>query len=1279
MKSFVDASMITQRLCSTRDGQGLLPQLVEKLITDSIPATAIREKRFPHGDQVYLHGADGVLAVDPEVSHLYVPTGFSIWEMGTERPPRSKANQDFEDAEEKLANAFPNIIPAITPDQATFVFVASAPFQDHEKWIKDKRNKSDWKAIRVLDAVALAKWLEKCTAVMLWFAEVFGLPAEGLFDAEQYLKRLAVRFGASLSPEFVIAGREEELTKLRDSIVQSNKTLHVHGESNEEAAAFLAACSLKDAKTFSKKPPLIFADSRANLNLLATFSTEITLVPLNSETLEKAKGLPESRWRLIVPELAGLRTPDGGHGIVLGRCKRSDVEQHLVEQMGISEHKARQMARDSKGSLVALLWLVGSGPIGIPHWADRKDATIHASLMLAGSWIGSNTNDTSIIERLSRNDYRRIETVLQSALIPEGPWIHRNVEWLCASRDFVWAQLVDKITETMLDDFHTVVQEVIGEEDPSLDLPRAERHVANILGKTRKHSRSLRKGLMDSVARLAVVRSDGQSFADQVISELLDPENPEAPNRWLSLVDVYSELAEAAPEVFLNCLDGILRQDSKVFFQDGENMDPFFGATSAHVYLLWALECLAWQREHFPRVLSILAKLAEADPGGKTGNSPINSLVTILLPWSPQHRESMEKAAKALDMLHRVSPSVAWDVATDLLPTSWSATTPTPTPKYRPHGGKHEVTVKEYWEFVRAVVEKMTDWADCNPIRLARLVEAYPELQKGWPEVGDLVTNVLDRTDTNKLTDDDKAIIHEALRKLIAHHGRYEDTEWALPETDLKAMDSIQQKFMPSDLVLQHKHLFSWDPDMPEAPVKPHEDGWDEWLIGKRADAMSTVYDRMDLDGVLRLAAEVVLSATVGQAVATLDLSAEKVAELLQRTLSDDPGQYADNRHMQFGRGYTWAKYQQAGEDWLNRIFEQPGIAWTPELRANLALSILPTPCLWERLKEWGEDAGRLYWRNVEIGSDCHEHWPLILEKWKELGRPWSSIELVSDLVCEGRKDEGGSKPPADLVIDIMETAMQADETVEPYRSRGQMLSYYAEQLFLYLDSLDVDSGRLAKLEWGWLRVLEHTKRGAKALQQQVTSSPELFVELLKALYRADGEQRAETSSADHKNLAEQAFHLLKRIHTIPGLRSADVVKTVDSGALQSWVKEARRLAAEADQRDVCDSQIGQVLSYSPPSPDGTWPCKEVRDLIEQVQSPKIEVGLRIGKYNQRGVVCRGKDGKQEWALAEKYRKLADRIRTRWPRTATILDSLTRGYEEEARQWDEQAKWEEYE
>ena len=1284
MRSFITATSITKRLCSpSRDGQDLLPQLVANLIKNSVSKEVIKDFRFPHTDQVYMHGEDGILVIDDEIQHLYVPNGISVWEMGTETPPRSKANKDFPRAEAKLANAFPNVEPSISPEMATVVFVSSASFQDHEKWIKEKRQVSKWKSINVIDAVALADWLEQCPSVMLWFADVCGLPAEGLYDAKQYLRKLGIDFGVSdISQELIIAGRIEINQQLHELILNSNLEVYILGESVEEAAAFLAASALKDSDTYGKKSPLVFADSQANLNLLATTGADATLVPVDSNALKRVKMIEGHRWRLVIPEVESVALSNlGGKSLKLGQCKRVAIEQYLIEKLKLPEHKVRQIVRDSKGSLNALLWLIGSGPIGMPRWASRKDATTHASLILAGSWIGSNINDTNVIERLSRQAYRNIETLLQSAQIPEGPWIHRGAQWLCASKDFVWSQLIGKVTETMLDDFHGIARDVVGEKDPSLELSPSKRYMASILGKTRKYSSSLRRGLVDSVARLSIFKPEGQAWSNRIVRELLDPEAPDAIDQWLSLTDVYSEIAEAAPTVFLECLDQMVKSDDgKRFFQDAENDNFLFGPSSAHVYLLWALERLAWQKEYFPRVLSILAKLAEIDPVNRRGNSPKNSLITILLPWSPQHSETMQSAIQVIRMLYSNSPEVTWDVCIELLPTSHGVTSPTPTPTYREHSGDRKVTVKEYRDFISMLVVMMIEWAEKYASRWASLVKAYPEVRSESPENGQLITDALTHLNIDTMSDADKSIIHDALREQISHHCQFPEAKWSLPDFDLEILKSVQDRFKPEDTVLQHSYLFfSCDPHVYDAPMKPYEDGWDNWITEKREKAVKAIYKQSGLEGIIRLSQNAILPDYIGYAIAELKLTEDEEVELLQKGTSTEPIYYSNNPMALIARAYVFSKYRKEGEKWLEHLLASPKIIWTPESYANLALGLPPSPTLWDQLEKWGQKADMLYWQNVEIRGNVLEHWPRVIEKWKKAIRPWSSLKLLARLVNERNADTITKKPSADQVMDILDQALNSDESVEPLRRKGQMLAHYAEQLFIFLDSQSVDPERMAQLEWSWLRVIEHTKRGAKVLPKQVTSSPKIFVELLKVVYRAEGEPKKETISEDEKKIGRQASHLLEGIHTIPGLKSIGDDKIIDPSVLQNWVNGARKLAQDIGRLKVCDTQIGHILSYAPQSPDGSWPCVEVRDLIEEIQSSNLDNGFRTGKYNQRGVVFRGPGGKQEWDLVKHYQELAERVRIGWPRTAAILDNLAKDYEYEAKHWDEEAKRDEYE
>ncbi len=392
--------------------------------------------------------------------------------------------------------------------------------------------------------------------------------------------------------------------------------------------------------------------------------------------------------------------------------------------------------------------------------------------------------------------------------------------------------------------------------------------------------------------------------------------------------------------------------------------------------------------------------------------------------------------------------------------------------------------------------------------------------------------------------------------------------------------------------------------------------------------------------GLLRLCEEADMPEYVGEAVATLSLQENEIIELLEKTLSLSPDQYNKNNLLQFGRGFAFTCYRQAKDKWFEDVLALT-INWSPEIYANLALSMPLSSKLWKKVDQWGEKTKRLYWQNVEGGLDCLDEWEKVINKWKKYNRPFSAIELFGRVVDERHEDKVAKKPSAEQVIDVLELALQAGEEIEPARQKGQMQRYYIEKLFSYLDSQEAEANRLAGLEWSYLRLLEDTKRGIKVLYQQVISSPEMFLTILKMLFKAKGEPPPKASDKTNKALASQAFHLLRGINSISGSQTTADGMNIDAVVLHTWITESRKLAKEAGLLSVCDSRIGEILSYSPESPDGTWPCVEVRDVLEEIQSQSIENGFYIGTYNQRGAIWRGKSGKQEWDLVQKNRGYA--------------------------------------
>ena len=107
----------------------------------------------------------------------------------------------------------------------------------------------------------------------------------------------------------------------------------------------------------------------------------------------------------------------------------------------------------------------------------------------------------------------------------------------------------------------------------------------------------------------------------------------------------------------------------------------------------------------------------------------------------------------------------------------------------------------------------------------------------------------------------------------------------------------------------------------------------------------------------------------------------------------------------------------------------------------------------------------------------------------------------------------------------------------------------------------------------------------------------------------------------------------------------------------------------------VAQSEIGRVLAYAVPDPDGTAPPHAVRDLLERIGSDDTDDGLSIGIYNRHGGTSRGMfdGGDQERDLAAALREQAAGA-TAWPRTRRLLRRLADYYEREARDHDERAE-----
>jgi hypothetical protein len=290
------------------------------------------------------------------------------------------------------------------------------------------------------------------------------------------------------------------------------------------------------------------------------------------------------------------------------------------------------------------------------------------------------------------------------------------------------------------------------------------------------------------------------------------------------------------------------------------------------------------------------------------------------------------------------------------------------------------------------------------------------------------------------------------------------------------------------------------------------------------------------------------------------------------------------------------------------------------------------------------------------------------VEKLIEAHRAKHAIQLVGHSLQE--------KLPAELLVRVLTQAVK-----EPWvhtENNGTMFQYYVVEIFKYLDRTGlVSEAEMAALEWAYLPLFRFSDRPPRALQNALSSSPRFFVEVLCALYRPTKESGIkELVPADPERasaIASQAHVLFHAWRRLPGTTDDNVL---DAGALESWIKEARKLSAEVGRGQVGDLQIGQMLAAAPRDPDGIWPAIPVRDVIEITRSRDLERGIFAGIHNSRGPTWRNMTdgGAQERELAKDYRKCSEETALEWPRTSAMLEQIAKSYEHEGGWHDDDAE-----
>ncbi len=1241
---------------NARDAQALIVELVWRLVAASCPNS---QKRFPLGDSIGQHGPDGRLEADLGFEP-FVPEGDSLWEIGTGLHAGDKATSDYND---RTADVPPDV-----RDRLTFVFVTPlSGRKDWEHtwkegaqaaWLKKRRNRGEWKDVRVIDGTRLVEWIHQFPAVELWLAQKISTGPMLHVDLPELHWDMIKSIGEppSLTPDLFLADRTDACTKLSEvfagTTMRLKLTTHYPGDVVDFTCAYLASLDAEERMDALGRSVIISATDA--WNTICGQREKHILIADPALDLSSDSGTKLIQRALKARHAVIFGGPHGGvpdPASATLPMPRSNHVKEALEKAGYNEERARTLAQKSNGNLATLLRCIQNLSV-MPEWAQSSPAAELAVALLLGSWNDDLQADRSIVEGLSGKAFGEwIGKMREIALQPSTPLIQRDGNWRFVSRYEGWYALGPRLFDEHLNRLWAISVSVLRERDPQFDLPREERYAARIHGKVLTHSGLLRRGLAESLAlagshaRALTSCSLGKAaaVAHRAVHDILAEADWVL---WASLNDLLPLLAEAAPEAFLDAVERTLGSNpcpfDALFAQES---DALLGRNYM-TGLLWALETLAWDADHLSRVVLCLGGLAARDPGGNWSNRPVNSLTTILLPWLPQTCAPLSNRMVALNALRAEYPAIGWKLLVSLLPKRNSMSMRSRRPAWRstiPDDWTEGVTHHEYWEQVHQYTGMAVSEAKNDIEKLSELVNDLAYLP---PHAQELLLEHLASDALLSLPESNRLQVWNALVDLVSRHKKYADADWVMRPELVGRVEVCADRLAPSGPFFRHQRLFS-ERDFDLFEENSNYEDQMRSLEVRRQQAMQEVAASGGVQRVLAFAGVVQTPWRAGIAFgAVADPSADGV--ILPDLLNTDEKPLA-----QFAGGFVLARFRSRGWSWVDQLDTSQ---WNPGEIGQL-LSFLPfTPGTWEHVNIFLGVDQAAYWTKTSANPfEATGGLEIAVERLLQYGRPIAAID------CLGRMLHDSQTIDSVIASRVLIAALASSEPQNP------TVSYEIVEIIKALQNdPDTNPSDLVQIEWGYLPLLdEHHHAAPRHLWQLLADRPAFFCEMIRLVFRSrEDKHPAEELSGAQKNVASNAYHLLSEWRSPPGYRADG---PYDGEALASWLTAVQKECAETGHLEVAMTMVGQALVYTPPDPGGLWIHRSAAAALNAKEAGKMREGFHMGLINSRGVHWVDPTGKPERELAAKYRRQAEDLEMAgYHRLASTLRELASFHEREA-------------
>lgn len=1213
---------------------------------------------FPGNDDSQRPGWDGWL--ESSEATPWVPEGLSGWEFGVNKNVTSKANKDFEKSTKAHIEDSSNI---------TFIFVTPHRWSQKNEWIKKKKALKKWKDVRAYDSSDLEQWLAQSLPAQSWFANEAKLATQNVSSLDSIWQEWADVCTPPLIPDFFTKLIESHKEKVITYLSQKpQRPFYIAADSQIEGVAFLSALFNSDESlAIYRDNSLVFKEEYILPRLAEGTKNFIAITENKKVEKELAPYTQKIHSFVIYPKNALAHNID----ITLEILDTTTFIKAL-EEMGNPYDKASVIAKKSGYSLSVLRRQISEiNAIKVPGWIEKSNREL-IPFLFAGIWDSNNKNDCSILEQLSDNLlYEHLEKVLQANLVLNDPpvWSVDSHRGVVSKIDLLFA-IANYITKSDLERYFDVAKKILEEDDPVLDLPIDQQWYANIHNNKRLYSKNLRDSIGEMLVLLAVhgnqlfqkrLGFDCIFAVDDLITKLLSPLTLRKLEAHSSDLSTY---AEASPKLFLKTINDDLCS-SKFTLKLMQQIQDGFLRSPKYTHLLWALEKLAWDKQTVTHVVKILAQLSKKEINDNYANKPSRSLLGIFRAWYPATNISTEERIALLEKLVKDFPEIGWEICINNFPSPFpQMAMPASTYIWRRSTDEQKlITVQDVKKFCNTAISIALKWPTYTLQKLVDLVNHMHGLTtEQQNKVWQLIKDWALEPSTPKT---EKMEMREKLRTtVLSRRARKRSSRITFTDLGKEAYAALE----PKELVDKYNWLFRnhWideSADELENIIDMDFNERSEFIQEKRIKALKEIFSEKGYQGILDVSLTSECSNTIGFLLRRSVFSSDKdVIELIKLALSNIEKINCKNliRGMLFENGNNTSLFNE-----LNKKLNDSE-------KVQIYLQAPFKSSIWELVEALEKEYKNIYWDTVnpnycESDEEAIEGVKFLLSAH----RPQTAFAYISPII---------KKIDAQIIFEILSSMLLPVAKNE----NNPPDSYYLGKAFLKItDSTVLTLEQKASLEFSYITILspygqKNESCSIDSLEMYFEKHPEFFVQIISELYkREDGIDEDILIPKEKKDdLFEKFYSALESLQRIPGSsNSGDIDVTI----LTEWINKAFDFAEKRGRNKITEYFIGKLLSKCKNGKDNIWPCEEIRDLVEDIQSPNIIEGMYIGKRNSRGVTSRylGDGGAQEREIVNQYQSWSENLSITHPFIAQeLLAQLARSYQHEAEHWDNQHRLE---